>query len=286
MELTYWYLFPIAIGIAWIANGAGIGGATFFSPFFILALQLEPKIAIGAALATEVFGFGSGVIAHTRARTIDWRVAILLAAAAVPAGVLGSLLARYVPADFLKFVLGIGLLLIAVAFLRHRDDAAEDAAIAAGVGVVPPSTSRTVVTRDGSTYDYELCRRHEGMWFAGIGGLFVGLISTGLGELNSYSLVMRCRIPSRIVVSTSVVVVALTALAASVTHLIDFVADAEGAIDTVLSIVMFTVPGVIIGGQLGPLLSARIDGQRLVRLLGWLFVIVGLITISEALLAG
>ena len=38
MELTYWYLFPIAIGIAWIANGAGIGGATFFSPLFILAL--------------------------------------------------------------------------------------------------------------------------------------------------------------------------------------------------------------------------------------------------------
>ena len=75
MEFTYWYLFPVAIVIATVANGAGIGGATFFSPLFILALQLEPRVAIGAALTTEVFGLASGVIAHTRARTIDWSVA-------------------------------------------------------------------------------------------------------------------------------------------------------------------------------------------------------------------
>lgn len=50
MEFTYWYLFPIAIVIAAVANGAGIGGATFFSPLFILALHLEPRVAIGAAL--------------------------------------------------------------------------------------------------------------------------------------------------------------------------------------------------------------------------------------------
>ena len=93
MEFAYWYLFPIAIVIATVANGAGIGGATFFSPLFILALQLEPRVAIGAALTTEVFGFASGVIAHTRARTIDWSVAGMLAMVAVPAAVIGSLLA-------------------------------------------------------------------------------------------------------------------------------------------------------------------------------------------------
>jgi uncharacterized membrane protein YfcA len=42
MEFTYWFLLPIAVVIAAIANGAGIGGATFFSPLFILALGLEP----------------------------------------------------------------------------------------------------------------------------------------------------------------------------------------------------------------------------------------------------
>ena len=41
MELTYWYLFPTAIIIATVANGAGIGGATFFSPLFVIALGLD-----------------------------------------------------------------------------------------------------------------------------------------------------------------------------------------------------------------------------------------------------
>lgn len=32
MDWSLWWLFPVAILIAAIANGAGIGGATFFSP--------------------------------------------------------------------------------------------------------------------------------------------------------------------------------------------------------------------------------------------------------------
>ncbi len=74
VDASLWWLFPVAIVIAAIANGAGIGGATFSSPLFVVVLGLEPSVAIGAALATEVFGFASGVIAHARAKTIDWRV--------------------------------------------------------------------------------------------------------------------------------------------------------------------------------------------------------------------
>lgn len=82
MDLTYWYLFPIAIGIAAVASGAGVGGATFFSPLFIIVLGLEPAVAIGTALLTEVFGFASGVVGHWRKRTSDLRGGHLVAASA------------------------------------------------------------------------------------------------------------------------------------------------------------------------------------------------------------
>jgi len=281
VEVTYWFLFPISIVIAWLANGAGIGGATFFSPLFILALGLEPNVAIGAALVTEVFGFASGVTAHARARTIDWKVAQLLAAVAVPAAIVGSITAGLIDANVLKAVLGFGLLVIAVAFIRHRDNHEADAAIARGDGVVQPAVERRLVTRDGEVLEYQLCRRHEGRWFAGVGGLFVGLISTGLGELNSYALVMRCRIPTRVTVATSVVVVAVTALAASVTHLVSFVTEGGSDISTVASVVIFTVPGVIIGGQFGPLVAQRVRGETLIRSLGWLFLVVAGLTLAE-----
>lgn len=285
MEFTYWYMFPVAIMIATLANSAGIGGATFFSPLMLIVLGLPPEVAIGTALATEVFGFGSGVVAHARARTVDWLVARRLVAVAVPAGILGSLLSGVIPAAALKTILGLGLLAIAVVFIRHDDHEQDDAAIARGEDVVEPSQHRVVVARDGETFDYRLCRHREGQVGASVGGLFVGLISTGLGELNSYALVKRCRIPTRVTVATSVVVVAATALAASVTHLADLAAGSSEDLETVRNLVIFTIPGVIIGGQLGPQVVRRVDGDALIRALGWLFVVVGTITLVEAWVA-
>jgi uncharacterized membrane protein YfcA len=281
MSPTYWYLFPIALVIAAVANGAGIGGATFFSPLFILALGLEPEVAIGTALITEVFGFASGVVAHARARTVDWKVVRLLMVVSIPTAVVGSLIATEVPPVVLKLALGVGLLAIAVAFIRHRSSALEDSRISSGIGVVPPSTSRTLTTRNGELIEYELCRRNEGRWSAGVGGLSVGLISTGLGELNSYALIMRCRIPSRVTVATSVVVVAVTALAAGTTHALEFI-QSGAPLAPIIAVVAFTVPGVLIGAQLGPWITSRIPELKLIHFLGWLFVVVAVLTLTEA----
>jgi len=166
IDLTYWYLFPISIVIASVAKGAGIGGATFFSPLFVLGLGLSPQVAIGTALITEVFGFASGVSAHARARTIDWRLARGLAIASVPLAVVGSLLAGLANPDLLKLVLGVGLIGIAVAFLRHPDEDAEDAAIDRGEGVVEPNETHSITARDGTVFDYAVCRQGEGRAFS------------------------------------------------------------------------------------------------------------------------
>lgn len=286
MDFAYWYLFPIAIVIAAVANGAGIGGATFFSPLLIIGLGLEPRIAIGVALITEVFGFASGVVAHARARLIDWKVARMLAVVSVPAAIVGSLISDSISPEILKGLLGIGLLVIAIAFLRHRDSSAEDEAIGRGERVEGPTVNRVIVSREGERIEYQLCRRHEGRWFASLGGLLVGLISTGLGELNSYALVMRCRIPTKIAVATSVVIVAVTALAAGITHLAGFIQEGPTTMDQVVAVVSFTVPGVVIGGQLGPEITKRVPEKTLIKSLGWLFIAVALVTLAEAVLTG
>ncbi|MCD4681859.1 MAG: hypothetical protein K8R86_01140 [Bacteroidales bacterium] len=63
MEISFelWYLLPVSILIATIAMSSGIGGAVFFSPLFMLALKLDPIVAVGTALLTELFGFLSGL---------------------------------------------------------------------------------------------------------------------------------------------------------------------------------------------------------------------------------
>lgn len=98
----------------------------------------------------------------------------------------------------------------------------------------------SLTTADGEEIRYTVCNRTEGRLIAGIGGLFVGLISIGLGELNGYFLLQRCRVPSKVSVATSVFVVALTALSASAGHFVRFAQSGGEVLTTALSIVIFT----------------------------------------------
>lgn len=285
MTLHYWYMLPISILIATTAMASGVGGATFFSPLFILALHLRPEVAIGTALITEVFGFTSGVFAYARRRLIDYRLGWQLLAATIPLALLGSWLAGRIEPVFLKIVLGVGLFGVAASFLRspeHKDVARMDEAIREEYGGEKAETC--LITSDGEEIRYTVCNRTEGRLMAGIGGLFVGMISTGLGEMNNYFLLQRCRVPSKVSVATSVFVVALTALTASVGHFAQFASTGGAVLSTVLSIVLFTVPGVIIGGQLGARVAARIPQHTMERAMGILFVIVAALTLGEAML--
>ncbi len=284
MTLHYWYMLPISILIATTAMASGVGGATFFSPLFILALHLRPEVAIGTALITEVFGFASGVFAYARRRLIDYRLGWQLLVATLPLALLGSWLAGRIEPVFLKVVLGVGLFGVAASFLRapeQKDVARMDEAIQEEYGGERAETC--LITSEGEEIRYTVCNRTEGRLMAGIGGLFVGMISTGLGEMNNYFLLQRCRVPSKVSVATSVFVVALTALTASLGHFAQFASTGGAVLSTVLSIVLFTVPGVIIGGQLGAHVAARIPQHTMERAMGILFIVVAALTLGEAM---
>ncbi len=287
MTFDYWFLFPVAVLVATTAMASGVGGATFFAPIFLLGLRLPPEVAIGTGLITEVFGFASGVTAYSRKRLIDYRLGCSLLVATVPAAVLGTWLGGVLDADFLKTVLGMGLFAVALSFLRSPesgDVGKADATIQAEYGGDKSETC--LVTAEGEEIRYTVCNRNEGRFIAGIGGLFVGLISTGLGELNGYFLLQRCKVPSKVSVATSVFVVAVTAVVAATGHLLRFVQVGGDSLDTVLSIVVFTVPGVILGAQLGASLASRISQHVLERTLGVLFVLIAALTLGEVAFGG
>jgi uncharacterized protein len=285
MEFTYWFMFPISILIATIAMASGVGGATFFAPIFILGLGLPPEIAIGTGLITEVFGFGSGLLAYYRKKLIDYKLGVSLLMATIPLALIGTWLSNQIEPDILKTILGVGLFTIALSFLRspsHDDVAHADTLIEAEMKDEKPDTCLT--TAEGEEICYSVRNRNEGRIIAGIGGLFVGLISTGLGELNSYFLLQRCHVPSRVSVATSVFVVAVTALVASTGHFIQFAQAGSETLRTVFNLCLFTVPGVIIGGQLGSHVAGLISQRTMERSIGILFILIALVTLGEVIL--
>jgi len=112
VNFEYWYLFPVSVLIATIAMSSGIGGAVFFSPLFIVVLKLEPSVAVGTALVTELFGFTSGMYAYWKQRLIDVRLGLSLLMFSVPAAVVGSLSADVLPAEVLKGIFAVGIIFI------------------------------------------------------------------------------------------------------------------------------------------------------------------------------
>ncbi|MEF8940878.1 MAG: sulfite exporter TauE/SafE family protein [Salinivenus sp.] len=281
MSLDFWYMLPIGIVVATVAMAAGVGGATFFSPLFILGLGLPPELAVGSGLVVEVFGFSSGVYAYVRRQLIDYRIGGVLLSATVPAAIAGVVVAHYANADILKIILGMGLFAVAVSFLRAPDEETE-AALDEMAHEDADSAETCLVTAEDEEICYTVCNKAEGRLISGVGGLFLGMVSSGLGELNGYFLLQRCRVPSSVSVATSVFVVAITALIASAGHVFQVAQGGLSGLTTMGNLLLFTVPGVVIGAQLGPEVARRVPDRVMEIALGILFIITASLLLVES----
>ena len=116
-----------------------------------------------------------------------------------------------------------------------------------------------------------------GRAFAAIGGLFVGMISVGLAELEEYHLVARCKIPTPVAVATSIFTVVIAVFFASLGHIYHFATSADTTVlHQVINVVAFTIPGVIIGGQLGPYVQKRVNPDIMKLSIAVMFVLIGI----------
>ena len=283
--MQYWFVLPVAVVFAAVATASGVGGASFFVPFFIFVLGIAPETAVAAALATEVFGFASGLYSYAHRRLVDYRLGRMLLMGTVPAALLGSWVAGLVEPQILKAILGVGLFGVAANALRAPGEervALLDKEIEQQYG--GDRGESHLITAEGEEISYTVCNRTEGLLIAVLGGLFKGMIATGLGELDDDFLLERCRVPSRVSVATGVFVILFTTLAASVGHLTRFGLAGAHGLTTVLGLLPFTIPGVILGGQLGPWLANRLPQRAFERGLHILLLLVAALTFAEALL--
>jgi len=281
MSAEFWYMFPLGIAMTTVGIASGVGGATFYAPLFILGLGLPPQLSIGAGLVVEACGFGSGVYAYVQRQLIDYHIGRAMLIATVPAALAGSIAAYYVQADILKAVLGMGLFAVAVSFLR-APDAMALTQLDELAQQSPDIAETCLTTARGEEICYTVCNKTEGRLISGIGGFFMGVASSGLGELNGYFLLQRCRVPSAVSVATTVFVVAITALAASIGHVVQIGQGGLPKLATMGNLLLFTIPGVVVGAQLGPELAERVPDRGMEIGLGVLFTITAGLLLFEA----
>lgn len=267
--LTLFSFFLFGFFTAILANMTGIEGGMIFVPLFVLLFGLSPQEAAGVSMATMVFGLGAGSLAYARQRRIDFRLSLILLTVSLPGTVLGALLTPYLPAAALEFLLG--LLLIPLGFImifRRKLGKAQSA--------VPKSSDgwgRVLVDRERTEFRYTIHNLPLGLLIYLLTGFVAGLSGIVGGAIRVPTLILLLGLPPHIAVATSVLTMAVTALAGGLT---------QGFIGNVLpSYVLYLVPGVLLGSQVGAWLCKRTPATFLVKLLGWLVVLTGFVILVK-----
>ena len=266
------FIFPLSIYVATTAMLSEIVAAALFIPIFVIIIPiLGPEYpmtaaaAIGTALITEVFGFSSEFVGYYRKRLIDFSSAIPFICVAVPIPIIGSLMLPLLKEQetFLKAAYAILMLVLCPVILKHTPppSAPEEAARQDGPdrnGGASDRPARSITARPGESYSYPAPRIGlVGGLNSSIGAFLTELLGAGIGEVIVPQLVKRNHVPVAVAAATSVFTVIVTIASTSFTQVTALI-SAGGVNAIPWNLVCYTIPAVIIRGQIGPWLQGRI----------------------------
>ncbi len=256
--LDAWYVFPVSVAFALVANASGFSGAVLFQPFFNFVLQMPLAQSIATGIATETIGMSSGAARYAAMRQVDGRAVRLLAPAILLGAAAGLLFFARAPREPLR--LTVGLVVGGIALYQL---------ILVGGG------------RYGSLAQADLAglRRHR--WRAFCSGAFSACTGTGVAELNQPLLEHQGDLATKRANATAIAVEAVADWGITAVNL------SLGNLRW--DILVFSASGVLIGAQFGALLSPRVPDALLksvfaLCVLGIACVYV--VTALERLLAG
>ena len=228
-----WIALPAGFVIATLATLVGFGGGILWMPFLILVARLETTQAVVTSLVIQVGGMGSGSVAVIRAKKASLRLSLYLSACALLGIPVGVWLGTLVSGASIVFLLGVFSLAMALVFVYTRDDFDNQ-------GV------RSVSLRETAPY----------LWLATLFSVFTGLLSMGAGDFLVPILRNRLRLTMESAMSACLIVMAVNAAFAAALHLMTGETFAT-------RLALWAIPGVILGGQVGPCLAGRISDQTL-----------------------
>ena len=228
-----WAALPAGFVIATLATLSGFGGGVLWMPYLLLVARLDPTQAVVTSLVIQVAGMGSGSVAVIRAKKADLRLASYLSVCAFLGVPIGVWLSTEVSADSIVFMLGVFSLAIALVFVYTQED-------------VDNSGIKRVSLRQTVPY----------LWLSTLFAILTGLLSMGVGDFLVPILRNRLRMDMESAMAACLIVMAMNAALAAVLHLMIGEKFAT-------NVALWAIPGVILGGQLGPRLAGRIPDQTL-----------------------
>ena len=265
------WLIPVGFIIGTYGTLIGAGGGFVLVPMLILLYPQEsPEVITSISLAVVFFNALSGSLAYMRLKRVDYRSGLLFAAATIPGAILGALTTSFIPRPLFDIFLGLMLIAASIFLILHTHKKGEKER-----GILKGGLVRNLVEVDGTTHTFSYSPT-VGIGLSLVVGYVSSLLGIGGGIIHVPALVHLLNFPVHVATATSHFILAVMALTGTVVHI------ATGAFHHGIRRTIALAIGVLIGAQLGALLSSRIKGIWILR---GLAIALGLVGIRILILA-
>ena len=240
----------LALLVGFVLGLLGGGGSVLTVPILIYALHVPVKLAIATSLFVVGLVAFIGFITHVRQGNVALKVALAFTPSAVIASYAAARISKYVPPH-------VQLVLFALVGL-------------AGSVMMLRGTFRKSPQADEVPYEFEGSRRAIALLaLGGIGvGILTGLIGVGGGFLIVPALVIIERLPMRLAIGTSLLVISLNAMAGFAGYV--------GTVPIDWPLVAWFTGVAAVGSIIGTLLNKRVPQRHLRQVFGVLLIGVSL----------
>ncbi len=239
-------LFGLLVGF--LVGLTGVGGGSLMTPFLVAGLGVPAPTAVGTDMVFATLTKFTGSVQHYRQRSVNLEVALFLGFGSIPAGLLGVATLEWIEGAFdpetvksiMITVIACTLVLVGASliyrnYLMPNRDASPKPHVWDGKGRM--STRRRAYT----------------VVFGALGGYLVGLTSIGSGSVMAVILLLFYPLAPAIIVGTDIAHATVLSLVTGISHL------AHGNVDIGLvgTLLVGSIPGVLIGSRVAPWLPAR-----------------------------
>ena len=224
---------------------AGMSAAAVISPMLITFLHMDPYMAVGIALASDVLASAASAVTYARNRNLDIRNGVIMMVSVLAFTLVGSGVASLVPQTtmgnfsvFMTLLLGIKFIVKPVMAPKQR---------------FAQATGRQKAIRS--------------IIGGSVVGFICGFIGAGGGMMMLLVLTSILGYELKTAVGTSVFIMSATALTGSVSHfVIGGMPDVEALILCVISTLAFAQISSVFADKASPKVLNRVTGGILVAL--------------------
>jgi len=262
--------------VGFLSGLFGIGGGFLLTPLLIFS-GIPPAVSVATVTTQVVASSASAVVTYIRRKAIDMKLASYLLAGGVTGSLLGVILFDLLQSlgqldvvislSYVTFLGTVGTLMLveSINAIRRRHSGA-------AVSVKRPGQHNWI-----HGLPFKVRFRRSKLYVSAIPvlglGASIGFLGTVLGIGGGFlmvpALIYLLRVPTGIVIGTSLFQIMFTMAAATIFH-----AASTQTVDIVLALTLMI--GGVIGAQLGARMGQKLRGDQLRLLLGLLVLAVGL----------